>query len=133
MIRKIGFGIIPVAIILLALISGCSDNRERVVAEEKEEYITKVESMLMEIDGKIADLRMQAAEATEEGAEATEETAQEIQYQIDQLNKVREELYMYLDNLRETTADNWQSFRNELDERLADVRKSIGEDESITG
>jgi uncharacterized coiled-coil DUF342 family protein len=126
MLRKIGVGVIPIALLMLLVISGCTDNREQAITEEKEEYMTKVGDLLSELDNKIAELRMQAAEASEESAD-------EIQYQLDQLTEAREELHNYLDDLRETTADNWQMFRNELDQRMADVRRSIGDDESISG
>jgi TolA-binding protein len=126
MLRKIGVGVIPIALLVLLVISGCSDNREQAVAEEKAEYMTKVGDLLSELDGKIAELRMQATEASEE-------TAEDIQHQLDQLTEAREGLHDYLDNLRETTADNWQTFKNELDQKMADVRRNIGDDETISG
>ncbi len=120
-----------IAIMLLAvLLIGCSDNREQreqMVAQEKEEYLQKVDEFIMDIDQKIAQIRAEAAEATD----VTEETAEEAQKQLNELQHMRDELNGYLGDLRDSSADEWNDFKSKLDQKLAELRHSINGDETI--
>lgn len=119
----------------------------RVSEQEKEEYASKIEDRIVQIDSRVMQLRAEAETPAEEmpgeegmpgeqpmpGEEPTPGEMQTpmtngVEARIDELEQQRDRLNSQLSELETVTSENWEEIKQETDQLLADVDQTLNRD-----
>ena len=103
---------------LLLVAGSCGQGGERDIESERNQLRQNVQTAINDLDGRIADLRIQI---NSQGTQAT----QAMRDNLENLQERRNNLSDRLSEIGQTTADNWDAFRDDLNDELDQLRTDM--------